>query len=277
MSLDGMSGHLRARDGTEIFYQLWEALESRAWIVALHGLGGHGGWYESLAGYLLPRGISTVALDMRGHGLTKWPLAKVPAPSTARSDVLGVIPAIRERAGTKPILGMGTSLGGAVLLSALANGDSGLEGGILFSPAIKQCFIGKMETVAIFLGLLTGTRARFPTALGRGLTLTTDPRRQHELEVDRLALRELPSPAWLRAQQIMWAGRGAIPRVTVPLLVVQARDDEVIDEGENAELFEAREGVTWIWWDSSHVVEMSPEAEKVAGLVAQWIEEKIAS
>jgi alpha-beta hydrolase superfamily lysophospholipase len=277
MGLDGSSGYLPARDGIGIFYQLWEALETKAWIVAHHGLGLHSGWYESLAGYLLPRNISTVALDMRGHGLTRSPLAKLPTPSVARNDMIEVIAAARDKAGGKPVLGMGTSLGGAVLLSVLACRESGLAGGILFSPAIKQCFIGKRETVGIFLGLLTGTRARFPTALGRGLTLTTDPRRRHELEADRLALRDLPSPAWVRAQQIMWAGGRAVTRVDAPLLVVQARGDEVIDESENARRFERKEGVTWAWWDSSHVVELSPRVEDVAELVARWIEEKVSA
>jgi alpha-beta hydrolase superfamily lysophospholipase len=150
-------------------------------------------------------------------------------------------------------------------------------GGILLSPAIKQRFVGKGEAVVMALSLLAGDRVRFPTPLGRGLTLTTDPRRQHELEEDRLSLRELPPLAWIRARQIMSAGRRSLSRVHSPLLVVQARDDDVIDGRENAKLFQARDGVTWVWWEGAHDVKLSPKSEDAADLVARWIEEVISA
>lgn len=272
MTLDGLSGFIEARDGTKIFYQLWEAVETRAWAVGLHGLGAHSGWYEALAGRLLRRGISTAAADARGHGLTRWPLGRLPSPRLAREDALEVSKAVREKAGSVPVIGMGTSLGGAVLLSALARGDSGLRGGVLLSPALKQRFIGKGEMLGMGLGLLFGGRVGFPTPLGRGLTLTTDARRQHELERDRLSLRELPSLAWLQARRIMSEARRAVGRTRVPLLVVQARDDEVIDGRENAELLEGREGVTWIWWDGAHDVKLSAALDDLAEAILHWVE-----
>jgi len=276
MSLDGISGHLPAGDGTGLFYQVWEALETKAWIAAFHGLAAHGGWYESLAGELLRLGIRTAPFDLRGHGLTKSRLADLPSPQVAAGDARGAIEAVRARAGRLPVFGMGTSLGGAVLLSAMAPGDTGLRGGILLSPAIKQIFISPGEMIRIGVGFVFGRRIGFPTPLGRGLTLTTDERRQADLLEDKLSLTELPSMAWLQSARIMADGKRAIGRVGEPLLVIQGRDDEVIDPRENARLFETRDGVTWVWWKGAHDVKLSPALDGVARVIDQWIDERIA-
>lgn len=276
MQLQGLSGHLPASDGTGLFYQVWEAYEPKAWVLALHGLAAHGGWYETLAGQLLRRAVSTVAVDLRGHGLTKWPLAKLPSPSQATDDVRVAAVALRARAEGLPVYGMGTSLGAAVLLHALGRRGIDLEGAVLLSPAIRQIFIPMGEMIRIGVGLVFGRMIGFPTPLGRGLTLTTDQRRQRELLDDKLALKELPSLAWLQAARIMAAGKASLSRVTSPLLVIQARDDEVIDARENARLFEHRAGVTWAWWKGGHDVKLSPAVDGVAGMISDWISGKPA-
>jgi len=269
MAFDAPTGTFRARDGTDLFYHLWEARDPKGWLLALHGLGAHGGWYESLAAFLLPRGLSTVAFDMRGHGLTRWPLASLPSPRRAREDASEIFEALRRRAGPTPVGGVGTSLGGAVLLSAMAAGAPA-AGGVLLSPAMKQRFLPPGEMARIACGLPFGRRAGFPTPLARGLPLTRDAGKQRALHEDRLALRRLPTMSWIQAARMMAAGRKAIDGVRRPLLVIQAGDDEVIDGLENERLFSARENVTWRSWPGAHDVKLAGDVGDLAGAVADW-------
>src|SRR5690606_25399896 len=77
---------IRRSDGTimgvrnlRLAYRTWEAERARAALVVVHGLGEHSGRYaefgERMAGY----GISTFAMDLRGHGLSEGRRGHVPS------------------------------------------------------------------------------------------------------------------------------------------------------------------------------------------------------
>src|SRR5512140_360558 len=82
----GASGYRTAPDGTELFYRFWEPETTRAVLLALHGMCAHGEWYESLSIALLPRGIAVCAPDLRGHGLTRFDLGRIPGPELMAED-----------------------------------------------------------------------------------------------------------------------------------------------------------------------------------------------
>jgi uncharacterized protein len=101
----------------------------RAWVLLVHGLGGDSGrpGVRRLAQALLAAGFGVLRLNLRGAGAGRA-LAAGTYAAACNSDLLPVLAAARQRAGDRPLLGVGLSLGGTVLLNALLACPDGLDG-----------------------------------------------------------------------------------------------------------------------------------------------------
>jgi len=60
-------------DGTKIFYEVHRVPKSKYFLVLLHGTGGHLSSWKKETEAFHKKGISTLALDFRGHGLSGRP------------------------------------------------------------------------------------------------------------------------------------------------------------------------------------------------------------
>src|SRR5437867_3523408 len=63
--------------GLKLAGRAWLALEPRAVIAILHGIGEHSGRYAALASDLVHAGYTVVALDLPGHGESPGPRGDV--------------------------------------------------------------------------------------------------------------------------------------------------------------------------------------------------------
>ncbi|MEX0906933.1 MAG: alpha/beta hydrolase, partial [Gemmatimonadota bacterium] len=52
-------------------YRAWEATDPHAALIVVHGLGEHAGRYAGFGVRMAEAGISTFAMDLRGHGLSE--------------------------------------------------------------------------------------------------------------------------------------------------------------------------------------------------------------
>jgi uncharacterized protein len=102
--------------------------QPRAWVLLVHGLGGSSGrpGVRRLALALLAEGFGVWRLNLRGAGAGRS-LATGTYAASCNSDLLPVLAAVRQRAGTLPVLAVGLSLGGTVLLNALLEQPDGLD------------------------------------------------------------------------------------------------------------------------------------------------------
>ncbi len=66
-----MQKTIKSADGTKISYSI--SRKSKKFVIFLHGLGGDGNAWRKIAGYFSRIGYSTVAPDLRGHGLSGRP------------------------------------------------------------------------------------------------------------------------------------------------------------------------------------------------------------
>ncbi|MCP9775067.1 alpha/beta fold hydrolase [Cyanobium sp. WAJ14-Wanaka] len=109
----------------------------RGWVLLLHGLGGssnrQGVRRQALA--LQAAGFGVWRLNLRGAGASR-PLAKGTYAASCNSDLLPVLAQCRQWAGGLPLLGVGLSLGGTMLLNALAAQPDGLDGLALVSSPL---------------------------------------------------------------------------------------------------------------------------------------------
>lgn len=126
-----------ARDGAKLPLRRWEAEgHPRAVIVALHGMSDYSNAFDMPAKVWAKLGITTIAYDQRGFGLSANPGVWA-GGEAMRSDLNDAITAARARYPGVPVFALGESMGGAVVLTTLASQPAlNADGVILVAPAV---------------------------------------------------------------------------------------------------------------------------------------------
>jgi alpha-beta hydrolase superfamily lysophospholipase len=127
-----------ARDGVRLPLRRWDAegASPRAVIVALHGMSDYSNAFDMPGKVWAKLGITTLAYDQRGFGLSDRPGLWAGADAM-RADLNDAIAAARVRYPGVPVFALGESMGGAVVLTALASDKPpAADGIILVAPAV---------------------------------------------------------------------------------------------------------------------------------------------
>jgi alpha-beta hydrolase superfamily lysophospholipase len=134
---------LVAADGFELPMRRWlpagvetGSAQPRAAVVALHGYNDYSNAFEGAGTSFAAAGIATYAYDQRGFGATRdrgvWP-----GTETLIADLKTAVSQVRERHPGVPVYLMGESMGGAVVLAAMAGSQPPqVSGTILVAPAV---------------------------------------------------------------------------------------------------------------------------------------------
>ena len=124
------------RDGLALGLQHWDAEHPRAVIVALHGMSDYSNAFAMPAAWWAKHGITTYAYDQRGFG--RSPNAGLWAGSDImRRDFTDFVDVVRARHPGLPVFALGESMGGAVVMSAMASqAPPRVDGVILSAPAV---------------------------------------------------------------------------------------------------------------------------------------------
>ena len=147
---------IQVRDGTRLPLRRWEAQgvdHPRAVIVGLHGMSDYSNALDMPAKVWARLGITTLAYDQRGFGLSANPGIWAGADAM-RSDLTDAVAAARARYPGVPVFASGESMGGAVVLTALASADPpAVDGVILVAPAVwSRGDMPLTYRAALFLG-----------------------------------------------------------------------------------------------------------------------------
>jgi alpha-beta hydrolase superfamily lysophospholipase len=122
--------------GSELGLRHWDAANPRAIIVALHGMNDYSRAFAIPAPRWAELGISVYAYDQRGFGRSPN-VGRWPGSEAMRRDLSDVIAALRARHSDLPLIVLGESMGGAVVMSALERGPTPIaDAFILVSPAV---------------------------------------------------------------------------------------------------------------------------------------------
>lgn len=133
------NNHLIAADGARLPVQKWQppdGMETRAVIIGVHGFNDYANSFALPGAYWAKHSIMTIAYDQRGFGRAphrgRWT-----DTATMTADLRAAIAAVRKRYPGLPVWLVGVSMGGAVTMAALAQGEiPGVEGAVLVAPAV---------------------------------------------------------------------------------------------------------------------------------------------
>ena len=221
---------LIARDGAILPLKTWlPDKKPQVVIVALHGFNHYSNAIAMPAGYWAKRGIATYAYDQRGFGGAPnrgyWPGLR-----TLISDFHDAIKVVAARHKGIPIFVMGVSMGGAVVMAALAqNPIEGIEGALLIAPAVW----GRNQMNIIQRGALWFLSNTMPwlTVTGQGLNIkpSDNMKMLRGLSRDTKLIRHTRIDAIKGLVDLMDTAFAAAPKLgQTPLFIAYGLKDEII-------------------------------------------------
>jgi len=264
------------RDGLRLPLRHWDAARPIAIVVALHGMSDYSQAFDLPGPWWAAHGISVYAYDQRGFGGAPNPGLWAGAPAM-RNDLDDIVAALHAKFHGIPVYALGESMGGAVVLTALASsGPPAVDGVILVAPAVwSRNDMPLSYRVVLWIG------AHMLPAMhvsGEGLHilatdnldvlrhLAHDPLYQHAARVDQV----------YGLVRLMDEARHAPQKISrhPPILFLYGGNDQVIPAEPTEAIAKALDGSTTVirYPDGYHMLLRDLEAEPRWYDVLQWIE-----
>ncbi|HJN04840.1 MAG TPA: alpha/beta hydrolase [Alphaproteobacteria bacterium] len=272
----------RASDGAELPARVWMATGDSAAadgpvLIALHGFNDYSHAFDAPAEWWAERGLTTYAFDQRGFGAA--PVTGVWAGSaTMVADLDGFVRAVEARHPGAPLYLVGVSMGGAVVLDALAGDGRGatilpVEGAVLVAPAVWGAeTLNPFYRVSLWFGAHT-----FPwlKLSGRGLGIKPSDNIEmlRALGRDPLVIKETRIDTVHGMVALMDAAQDADAGFRVPLLVLVGAQDEVIPRRPTAVFLDRLDPAPLLAYypDGYHMLLRDLQAETVWRDVHAWV------
>jgi acylglycerol lipase len=219
------------RDGLKLPVRHWDAPEPIAIIVALHGMSDYSNAFDMPGTWWAEHGITTLAYDQRGFGRSPNP-GIWPGADALRGDLDDFVDAARAKYPHVPVFAMGESMGGAVVLSALASEHPPRASGvILVAPAVWS----RSDMPLSYRIALWATAHTMPwlTLSGKGLKIwpSDNIEMMRKLARDPLFQHETRADAVYGLVNLMDEARHAPERLTPqtpPILLLYGAKDQII-------------------------------------------------
>ena len=265
-----------ARDGMRLPLREWDAKAPKAVIVALHGMSDYSEAFEMPAPWWAEHGITTIAYDQRGFGRAPNP-GLWGGSDAMRADLSDCVEAAHAKFPGLPVYALGESMGGAVVLSALAGPHlPQIAGTILVAPAVwSRAEMPMSYRAALWL---TAHLVPWLHVSGNGLhiwpsdnipmlrKLSRDPLFQQDARTDQVyGLVGLMDDARHAPEHLT-----ALP----PILFVYGAKDQVIPREPTEAVIKALDGKAVVrrYDNGFHMLLRDLEGEHVWGDIAGWIE-----
>jgi len=230
MSATIATGFCEGALSARLFYRHLAAKEARAQLVVIHGFGEHSGRYEPFMRAMADRGLSTLAIDYRGHGRADGRRGHVNRFEEYLGDVDCAVTLAAKLEADVPQVLLGHSIGGLILAHRLQRPVSPrVVGGVMSSPSLGF----KLQVSAWKDAVGTAAASLWPSlTLDAGVDaslLSHDPAVVEAYEKDPLVVREVTARWYHEAQEAQKLAMTGAGFISLPLLVMHAGDDQIAD------------------------------------------------
>lgn len=249
---DSCSPEIRLRlasDGYPLHYRHWNAsLNSpRGWLLVLHGIQSHSGWYESSGSCFARAGWNVRMPDRRGSGLNRIRRGDVCHSQRLLRDVRHFLFDIHQErrrcASPGPVLIAGISWGGKLALQLARDASSQIDGLTLITPGlfpyIRPGLLDRWRlNAARWAGI---TQRQIPIPLDDPACFTSVPAQQEFIRHDPLALHTV-TLGFLHANRDLDRLVQRPGQIPVPTQLMLADDDRIIDNQRTESFLRSKAG-----------------------------------
>lgn len=238
----------RSADGLQLACRVWKGKVGAPVILYLHGIEGHGQWFENTASVLNSKGMTVYAPDRRGSGLNARDRGHVSSYKMLIGDVNATLRRICQAHMGHPIIIWGNCWGAklAAIISQDIDDKQAAKGSdeigtleqfpiaaiVLSSPAIftKLDYDFKTKIEIATNHLMGGRRAMRKWSLPITPSMFTDnPAYLEYIEKDPLRLTEVTSTFLVESHKLSGLASKAAPRISKPIMILQPSNDQIVD------------------------------------------------
>ncbi len=226
----GSHGYFRGVGGIRLHYRCWEVVTPRAVVIVAHGLGEHSGRYERLAHDFARAGLSTYALDHRGHGRsdgrrghTRRFIRYVHDLERFRRKATGNIgPDV-------PLIFLGHSLGGLILIRYLQEYPGVPARGAVFSAPLLGMVMEVPQWKDVLADILYYTVPALPMSTGLPPEyLSHDPEVVDAYVRDTLVHDRITPRTYGEIEREIKLAFQKADRLRMPMLFLVPSDDRIV-------------------------------------------------
>ena len=260
-------------DAARLPLRVWKAEQPKAIIVAVHGFNDYSNAFEETGQWFIDRGVTTYAYDQRGFGgapvFGSWAGADAMV-----SDLISVVALARAAHPNVPLYVLGSSMGGAVTISAAATGELAVDGVILAAPAVW----GWSSMNLLYKSTLWISAHTLPqwTVTGEGVgRMPSDNIEMLRAQwLDPLVIKETRVDTIYGLVGLMDRAYMSIEEVRMPTLYLYGAKDEIVPRGPTREVVERSTGnITYTEYPEGwHMLLRDLQREKVWRDVLEWID-----
>ena len=267
---------LFASDGIKLHMNEWTVDAPRATITLVHGMGEHAARYAHVAAAFNAAGMSVVAFDHRGHGLSGGKRGHTPDYGQLLNDVDMLLAHSRAVCMGSGIFLYGHSMGGNVVLNHALRRNPDVKGVIASSPWLRLAFEPPKLEVTL-AGIFRNIWPSF--SQGTKLDVTAISRDKAVVNAyikDPLVHDRISVSFFLGTYEAgLWALNHAAD-LKRPLLIFHGTDDRLTSCIASEKFAsEVKGDVTFHLWEGLyHECHNEPEKAEVIGLMTDWVASK---
>jgi len=271
-----IAGTVVSADGTKLAFRAWPKPGADVTFAVVHGFGEHSGRYERFATGMAAHGMSTYAVDLRGHGNSPGQRGYVDSWSQWTDDASAFAKQIEAIAGTE-VVPLGHSFGGATVLSAVLAGKlPKSKRFIVSSPALKVKVA--VPGWKITLGnAMSKVMPRFALdAPAHGSLLSRIPEVAEAYDHDPLVHGKMSSRLYTEWQQATRDIVAGADQFKIPFLILAGSDDNLIDPAGSRDLHAQARSMSELRVFEGRLHEPFNDlgSEEVFQVIADWLRKK---
>lgn len=259
----------------KIPYYTWTLEQPRSILVLLHGLKSHSGWFLETGAVLAEKGIKMYVFDRRGSGKSESTRGHIENYHLWMEDIQAIIELARSENPYQTLHLLGHSFGAKLALAFALQHPTEVQSLVLavptqFSLKANITFLDKCKVVSSLLFRRKG-RVKVPI---RDEMFTRDPEKYRFIREDKLKLESMTSRFCFEMFKIDRRINRYLNTLSLPVLVLLASEDEVVDNLKIQTKFFTHFGSSrkaLEMFHCAHDLFFEPENKKVIDCIAQWI------
>jgi alpha-beta hydrolase superfamily lysophospholipase len=262
-----------ASDGYRWRYRRYEPPNARrASVALLHGIQSHGGWYDRSCQQLAATGYRVSFLDRRGCGVNEKERGDTPSFRRLLDDIAEFLTSL-----PRPRFLVGISWGGKLAVGLPRRHPDLTDGIVLIAPGLCPRLrppIG--QRVRIALTRFLAPRRQFAIPLSEPELFTSNSERQKYIRDDRLALHEATARFLFESSRMDVYLRFAARHVHVPVLLLLAGKDRIIDNAATRrfiERFATTDRTIFEYPNAHHTLEFEPDGPPFLDDLLAWLKQ----
>jgi alpha-beta hydrolase superfamily lysophospholipase len=264
----------------------------RAYVVCVHGIQSHAGWYTYSCTRLAEAGFAVFFLDRRGSGMNMQDRGDTPTFRRFLDDIAefiwslprtrsGVRPLLRRSRAGLPVFLVAISWGGKLGIAFQRRHPGMVDALALLCPGTEPQFKPSvLQKLRVIISARILPRRLFDIPLNEPELFTATPRWQRFIAEDPLVLRKVTARMAYQNGRLDGFIRLFYPAVQIPVLLMLAERDRIIDnEATRHYLDKIALGEKTIveYPEAHHTLEFEPDPDLFIQDLQHWLERQLVT